>query len=197
MTTSASFYLSWAKERVEEMDAVVSSLERQVGQLAAQSRNAAEHLLADLRRRRDAFLESLQKQGQGGEGAWADAKARMEVDWSSFQSDVKKYVDDFGQHLMLQRTTFQDIAAAQLKAWREAADRLQAASAELAADHRASIEPSITRMRADASDVELNLRKLAAAGSESWTALATALSESRTAFDKANKAAWDALQRAM
>jgi hypothetical protein len=40
------------------------------------------------------------------------------------------------------------------------------------------------------------LQKFAKAGSESWTALTAALAESRAAFDKANKAAWDAFKRA-
>ena len=37
------------------------------------------------------------------------------------------------------------------------------------------------------------MQKFAKAGSESWTALTAALAESRAAFDKANKAAWDKL----
>jgi Fe-S cluster assembly scaffold protein SufB len=196
MATSAHFYLNWAKERIDEMDAVVSSLEDKTSQITAQSRTAAERLIADLRERRDAFLENMQKQAEAGESAWAEARAKMEADWNGFQTDMKKYVDDFGPQLKQQQTTFQAIAAAQLKAWREAAERIQVASTDLAAGHRAKLDAAVEQMRADASAAEANFQKLARAGGESWGALTTALSESRAAFDKANQAAWNAFKRA-
>jgi hypothetical protein len=62
----------------------------------------------------------------------------MECDWNDFQSCVKEFLDDVGQQFKQQQTTFEEIAAAQLRAWREAAERIQAASAELAADRRAA-----------------------------------------------------------
>jgi hypothetical protein len=66
-----------------------------------------------------------------------------------------------------QQTTFQAIAAAQLKAWREAAQRILAASTDLAAGHRAKLDAAVEQMRADVSAAEVNLQKLAGAGGES------------------------------
>ena len=51
------------------MDAVVSSLESKTSQITAQSRTAAERLIADLRKKRDAFLDNMQKQAEAGESA--------------------------------------------------------------------------------------------------------------------------------
>ena len=51
-------------------------------------------------------------------------------------------------------------------------------------------------MKADAAEAETRLQKLKQAGSESWSALSAALTESRKAFDRANQEAWDALKRA-
>ena len=73
MAASVHFYLNWAKERIDEMDATLSSLEGKARGLSVQSRNTAERLIADLRRRRDAFLESMHKQAQANETAWGDA----------------------------------------------------------------------------------------------------------------------------
>jgi truncated hemoglobin YjbI len=195
MATSVHFYLNWAKERIDEMDAALSSLVGKASELTAQSRNTAEQLVADLRKRRDAFLESMHQQTQASEAAWTEARAKMESDWAGFQSDVKKYVDEYGHQLKQQQTTFQKIATAQVNAWREAAERMQVASTELAADQRAKLDAAVVRMKADASAAEANLQKLARAGGESWTALTAALAESRAAFDKANQAAWDAFKR--
>src|SRR6516165_7279453 len=126
MASNAHFYLNWAKERIDEMDAVLTSLQSRAAQVSADSRAAADQLVADLRSKRDAFQNDLRRQAEAGEAAWAQSRAKLESDWSAFQADVKKYVEDFGQQMKQQQTTFQDIAAAQLKAWREAADRFQA-----------------------------------------------------------------------
>jgi hypothetical protein len=42
----------------------------------------------------------------------------------------------FGEKLNLQQTTIDEVAAAQLKAWREAADKIQAAEARCPAGRR-------------------------------------------------------------
>jgi hypothetical protein len=196
MESSAHVYFNWAKERIDEMDAVVASLESKAAQLTADSRTAAEKVISDLRAKRGEFLANMKKQTDAGEGAWAQAKAKLETEWNGFQTDVKKYVEGFGQQAKQHQAIFEEVAAAQMNAWRQAADKMQAASSELAADQRAKAEVAVQQMKASASTAEANLQKLAKAGSESWTALNAALGESRAAFDRANQTAWESFKRA-
>ncbi len=196
MESSAHFYFNWAKERIDEMDAVVASLEGKASHLAADSRVTAEKIVADLRAKRDEFLENMNKHAGANETAWSHAKAKLETEWNGFQADVKKYVDEFGHQAKQQQVIFEEVAAAQMKAWRQAADKISAASAELASDQKAKAEAAVQQMKAGASNAEANLQKLAKAGGESWTALNTALAESRAAFDRANQKAWDSFKRA-
>jgi hypothetical protein len=196
MASSAHFYINWAKERIDEMDAVLGSLESKASQIAVDSRATAENIVAELRAKREAFSSDMKKHTEASEGAWLQAKQKLESQWDSFQTDARKFVEDFGQQLNLRQTTFDEVAAAQLKAWREAADKIQAASAEFAADRRAKVETAVQQMKAAASATEENVQRFAKAGSESWTALNAALAESRTAFDHANQTAWDAFKRA-
>jgi hypothetical protein len=196
MASSAHFYLNWAKERIDEMDAVLTSLEGKSAQVTASARAAAEKIVAVLRTRRDAFLSEMQQLAGASESAWVEAKTRLEGDWTIFQVDVKKYVEEFSQMQEQQKATFEGAAAAQLKAWRQAADRIQGEAATFAADRRAAIDTAVQQMRADATAAEANFQKVAMAGSQSWTALTTALTESRAAFDRANQVAWDAFKRA-
>src|SRR3974390_1133330 len=97
MASSVHFYFNWAKERIEEMDAVLSSLEGKTSEIAADSRTKAEQLMMDLRARRDAFQEDMKKQAETGEAAWLETKTRLEAEWNKFQADVKKYIEGFGQ----------------------------------------------------------------------------------------------------
>jgi hypothetical protein len=196
MESGAHFYFNWAKERIDEMDAVVASLEGKTAQLTGAARATAEKIVTDLRGKRDAFLDNMKKHAGANEAVWLQTKSRLETEWNGFQADVKKYVEEFGEQAKQQQTIFEEVAAAQMKAWRQAADKMLAASTELAADQKAKAEAAAHQMKAGASTAEANLHKLTKAGSESWTALNAALTESRAAFDRANQSVWESFKRA-
>jgi hypothetical protein len=194
--SSMHFYLNWAKERIDEMDAAVASLESKANQVRADSKVKANQLIADLQKRRDEFQGAVKKHAEASHAAWERTKVQLESQWNGFEAQVKTYIDSIGKQVEQQQTTFRDVAAAQVKAWREAADTIQDTATKFAAERRANIDAAVNQMKADASEAEARLQKLTRAGSESWTALSAALAESRKAFDRANQAAWDAFKRA-
>ena len=113
-----------------------------------------------------------------------------------FEAEVKKYVESFGKKIEHQQATFKVQADAQLKAWREAADQLGIDAKKFAAERRGEIDAAVKRMNADAAEAEKKLQKLNEAGTQSWSALMAALTETRAAFDRANEAAQEAFKRA-
>jgi hypothetical protein len=196
MTSSMHFYLNWAKERIDEMDAILGSLEGRITEITTDSQAKAEQLIVDLRTKRDQFQDNMNRQAEAGEAAWTDAKAKLESDWNNFQVGVKRYLDGFGEQFRQQQETFQDVAAAQLHAWREAADKIHSASAGFAIERRARIDAAVEQMKEHASSAEANFQKLTKAGAQSWSAWSAALAESRAAFDRANQTAWEAFKKA-
>jgi hypothetical protein len=190
------FYLNWAKERIDEMDAALASLEAKASQVQADSKVKATQLIADLQKHRDEFQALTKKQAEAGDASWERTKAQLESTWSKFETQIKAYMETVGKQLQQQQAIFKDVAAAQVNAWREAAENLQAAAGQVMAAQRADIDAALNQMKADASDAEARFQKLKQAGSESWTAFGAALAESRKAFDRANQVAWDALKRA-
>jgi uncharacterized phage infection (PIP) family protein YhgE len=193
---SIHIYLNWTKERIDEMDAALASLEAKVSQVQAESKPKAKQLIADLKQRRDEFQITAKKQAEAGEAAWQRTKTQLESQWQRFETQVKTYVETLGKQVQQQQATFRDVAAAQVKAWREAADKLHEEASKVAAAKRADIDAAVKQMKADAAEAETRLQKVKQAGSESWSALSVALAESRKAFDRANQEAWDALKRA-
>src|SRR5579864_1897917 len=154
------FYLNWAKERIDEMDATLASLEGKINEVQADARGKANLVLADLTKKRDGFRDTVKKQAAANEAAWIKAKAQLESEWSAFETEVKKYVDSFGKQVEQQQAVFKLQAAAQVKAWREAADKLRSAGKEFAAERRGEIEATVKRMEADAAAAEEKLQKL-------------------------------------
>ena len=64
--SSMHLYLNWTKERIDEMDAALASLEVKASQAKADSKEKADEIIADLKKRRDAFQALLKTQAEFG-----------------------------------------------------------------------------------------------------------------------------------
>lgn len=185
-------YLGWTRRRIEEMDAILASLEGCAGQLAGASKAKADELIAGLKKLRVEFELKARVQAGAGEPV-VPASRKLEAQWNAFDRQVKAYFDAVGSELRQQQATFQAIAAAQARAWRETVRQLQAEAANAAAIRRAEIEAAIEQLKADAAAAQAPLQRLQQAGS--WSALGSALADSRKALDRAARKAWDAVGR--
>ncbi|MBW7970569.1 hypothetical protein [Bradyrhizobium sp. BR 10289] len=192
--SSVHFYLNWAKERIDEMDAALASFGVKAGEAKAESQVKAQQIITELTKRRDEFRAQFKTQAEAGEAAWAHSRTELEKQWNGFEAQMKTYFESAGKQIEQQQTTFKDIAAAQAKAWREAADKFREAAGKVAAAHAGDFEAALKQMKSDASEAEARLQTLKQAGSESWSVLSAALAEARKSFDQANQAAWNALK---
>jgi hypothetical protein len=195
MQSNIHFYVNWAKERLDEMDATLTSFESKVAEVQADARNRADKVLAVMREKRDEFRNIVKKQAEANEAGWIKAQAQLESEWSSFETEAKKYVESFVKQVEQQQATFKLQAAAQLNAWREAADKLGSAANDFAAERRNEIDAALKRMNADAVAAEAKLLKLSEAGTQSWSVLTAALTETRATFDRANQALREQFKR--
>ena len=194
--SSMHAYLNWSKERLDEMDATLASLETKARQAKADAKAKSDQLIVDLKKRRDEFQAKAKAQTEVGEAALHATKTQLEAQWNSFEAQVKTYFETVGKQMEQQQAAFRDIAAAQVKAWRQAADKFHDAAAKVATEKRANVDAAVKQMKTEAAEAEARMQKLKQAGSKSWTALSAALAESRKAFDQANQKAWDAFKRA-
>ena len=195
MQSNIHFYVNWAKERLDEMDATLTSFENKVAEVQADARDRADKVLSVMREKRDDFRNIVKKQAEANEAGWITAQAQLEFEWGSFETEAKKYVESFVKQVEQQQATFKLQAAAQLNAWREAADKLGSAANDFAAERRNEIDAALKRMNADAVAAEAKLLKLSEAGTQSWSVLTAALTETRATFDRANQALREQFKR--
>jgi hypothetical protein len=194
--SSLHAYLTWTKQRLDEMDATLASFETRASQVKADAKAKATQLIADMKKQRKEFEAEAKAHSEAHDAALRTSKTQLEKQWASFEAEVKTYLETVGKDIEQKRATFAEAAGAQMKAWNEATEKLRNASAKLATDNKAKADKVIVQMRAEASEIKAHLEKLKLAGSESWAALSTALETSRKAFDVANQKAWDALKGA-
>src|SRR4029077_7558254 len=149
--SSAHFFLNWTKERIDEMDAALASLESKVAEMGAESHAKADQFISDLRQKRREFENTVKKQGEEGGAAWETVKARLESQWKSFEIEVEKYFATFDRDIKQQQAVFQSQVTAQMNAWRETADKFHAAAAYFASERRKDIDATVSRMRTEAA----------------------------------------------
>ena len=91
--------LNWAKERTEEMDATLASLEGRLRQLKATVRADPTRFVAQLRAQRDAFRAAVAKQTQVDKAESTRAAKELEAQWTAFENDVDLYFEHFGKQI--------------------------------------------------------------------------------------------------
>jgi hypothetical protein len=188
-------FLDWTKERLDEIDATLASFENKAAKLQAGSRVTAEKAIADMRAARDGFQKSIKEHGAASEAAIASSKKALEAQWAAFEAAVPSYLEATGQQAKEVEAAFRARAEAQRKAWDEVIDKLHRSAKSFAENRRDEFEAAVKHMKVEAESAKARLDKLDKAGTESWAAMKSALSESRTALDKAQQAVHESLKR--
>lgn len=194
--SSVHFQLNWVKERIDEMDAALASLERSAGKVKSQSGSDAKRLIAGLKKHRARFAAIVKKQAKENDAAWQRSKAQLEAEWKKFESQTAHQFKTAERHVG-QRAAFRRASGAQARAWRGAVERLQDMASSIVPARRTDFAATIRQIKADAAKAQVRMRRLGRSGSASWSTMRVALAKSRDAFDRANQKASDAIQRAL
>ena len=88
--SSMHWYLNWAKQRIDEMDATLASFEAQAAKAKADSKVQADQLIAELKKQRDQFQVNANTQAQAGEAALKAGKAHLETQWRGFEVGMSR-----------------------------------------------------------------------------------------------------------
>ncbi len=190
------FQLNWVKERIDEMDASLASLERSAKNAKSQSSSDAKRLIAALKKRRARFEAVVKKQAKDNDTAWRRSKAQLEAEWKEFEAQAAHHFKTTARQ-MEQKAAFRRASGVQAVAWHGAVEKLQDVMGTIVPAQRTGFKAALRKMKADAAKAEARMRKLGRAGTTSWPAMHAALAKSRDAFDRANQKAGDAIRRAL
>ena len=92
--TYAYYFTNWSKERLNEIDATLASIEARASTLQADAKKQSEKAVSDIRAQREAFQQAIHKQKDESEAGWARAKSGLEGNWTSFEGSVQKYLGE-------------------------------------------------------------------------------------------------------
>jgi hypothetical protein len=194
--TDTHLFSNWAKERLDEIDATLASLQARVDTLQAETKTQAEKTIVEIRAQQQVFQDLLKKQTAEGTANWVNLMRGLESNWASFESLVQKSMNTTWKDAQHIQETFAARADAQRKAWQEALASLRGKANTFAAAHKKEADEALNQLKAAAETAKTRLETQQKAGVESWDALKTALEESRAAFDKATRKVIEAFTKA-
>ena len=165
--SSMHFYLNWAKERIDRIDAALASLEVKAGQTQADWKVKANQLIAELEIERDEFQATVKKQVEASEAVWERTKAHVGTPVEQLRSASETLHRHCRQAISSSRRSY-SATSPPLRRRRGAKwpDKFYDAATKFAAERRAEIEAAVKQMRANA-EADARLRKLKQAGSAS------------------------------
>ena len=186
-----------AKERLDEMDATLALLEKKLGDFKSENRAEAERAIAEMREQRQALKQIIDAKRQATEAEWQQARATVESRVSAFEAAVQNWGEATRQDIADQNSLFAARAEAQIKAWNNIIDQMEASAKASASNRKREITSAIATIRADRDVAKARLEALKRSGKETRIALSNALDESRAAFDRASQMASEAFKRAV
>ncbi|MCP4384370.1 MAG: hypothetical protein GY798_23670 [Hyphomicrobiales bacterium] len=191
--SNVDVFVEWAKTRLDEMRAGAKALESELDSLKGQVKTDAETTVAKVKEWIAQGDAELKKARVEGEGALEDARARFATVWHDFEATANQW----GEAASNQREMFSTRATAQLDSWKGIVDQYVTQAGEMHAQHKASAEAAVARLKAEAGKAEAQLDQLGKAQAASWKALSQGLDESRKSLDKASDEALAAFKKAM
>jgi predicted nucleic acid-binding Zn-ribbon protein len=179
--------IAWAKQRLDELDAIIFEVEKASKDLSGSVRAEAD----DARARLEASRTSLRKSYEGLRAEAEDLKHTAEdlqddldAEWveveTSFQSFLGALTD--------QADTVRSIVAARVEAQRQAWDNslkgLRDQAAETVDNARGELDAAIKHLSDEADKFQARIGEVKDAGDTSWEAVKNGLAEAKAVHDR-------------
>ncbi|MCW2282710.1 ParB-like chromosome segregation protein Spo0J [Rhodoblastus acidophilus] len=169
--------IAWTKQRLDEADASLASMEISAAKLSGEAREQAEQTLERIRAARNRFAEIGMKAAQDAAAA-ANQQADVLADqWCEVELRMHDFLVVAAGHAEDVKAALKARVEAQMKTWKASADAAQLVSADAIQQVRADVDNALLRLQGEAENVQNTIGRLAVAGDESWRAVQAGIAD--------------------
>ncbi|MBR1040717.1 hypothetical protein JQ593_18100 [Bradyrhizobium viridifuturi] len=190
--------VAWAKQRLDDVDAIISQIENTAGRLAEGARKESDAALIrlkesraklqkyydDLRTDADALKRGTKKIQDAFDAEWVEVEAAFRSFLSTVQNQAETAHD-----VVIAR------ARAQRQSWETSMKDFRAQAEDAVEKARGELDTAINRLSEQADRFQARIGKAKDAGDESWTAVKAGLAEAKTVHDRTIQKIKDSLSR--
>lgn len=191
-------YIEWSKQKLDEIDATLLGLDKQIETLTGDARTRADRAVAEVLAARDAFkakVESLRADIPTAEDAAADVYAALDQQWGEVELAVHELLSAVAGRADVLRSALKARADAQRKAMRSSFQAIRANATEAIDRARGEVEAALHRITTETEKVEAKLGQVSAASGDTWKAIKSGLADAKSVHEKTWKAISEAIAR--
>lgn len=178
----------WAKQRLDDLDTMISEGEKTADKLKASASKEAENALASLlesRHKLQKYHEELLAQADGAKRGAENIQDAIEAEWVEVETAFRSFLSAVEGHA----NTARDIVAARVKtqrqSWEASLKDLRHRATETVEKARVDLDAAIKRLSDQAETFQSRIGEAKDAGDESWKAVKSGLAEAKAAHDRA------------
>lgn len=191
--------VAWAKQRLDEIDAIIAQAEKSADELKESARTDADQALSRLRASRaklEGQLEDLRTQAEAAKSSASQAQQALEDEWVEAESAFQAFLTSTGEQTEIARNAIAARAEAQRKSWESALNDLHAQVTAAVEKASEEFDTAIGRLSAEAEKAKAKIGHASSAGDETWQVIKTGLAEAKAVHEKTIKKIAEALSKA-
>ncbi len=190
--------LEWAKQKLDEIDATLASLEDSVETIKSDARKEADRAIARIQAARNtvkAQVDAASAEAMAVKGIADDAYVALEAQWAEVDSAFQAFLTAAAGQADIVKKALAARAEAHRRAWQTSLEGIRAVASDAIDQARGEVDAAFRRLAAETEKAQAKLGQFSTAGDESWKAIKNGLEETRSVYERTWKKITDALTK--
>lgn len=184
---SAHEAVAWAKQRLDDVDAIISEVGKTTGKLKDDARLEADAALTRLQASRaklQNYYDQLSAETDAAKSGAKEAQDALEAEWVEIESSFQSFLSAAKDQAKTVRDVVAARAQAQRKSWEASLKDLRGQAEEAVEKARGELDAAIKRLSDEVEKFQSRIGEAKDAGDESWTAVKAGLVDAKAVHDR-------------
>jgi hypothetical protein len=190
--------VAWAKQRLDDVDAIISEVEKTTDRLADGARKEAEAALTRLRESQvklQQYFDELRAEANAVTRGGEEIQDKLDAEWVEVEGAFQSFLSAAKDHAETVRDVIVARAQAQHQSWEASLKDLRERAEDAVEKARGEWDVAIKRLSDEAEKFQARIGDAKDAGDESWSAVKTGLAEAKTVHDRTIQKIKDAFSK--
>ena len=176
--------LSWAKQRLDDLDTMIAEVEKNAGELKDDARAKADTALARLQASRVKVKASYDQLLAETNAIKDDARKTLETEWVEVESAFQAFLAAAKDQAETVRTVIQARADAQQKYWEKMIADMHTQAGNTVEKAHGEFDAALKRLSDETEKFQARIGEVNDAGDESWKAVKAGLADAKAAHER-------------
>ncbi|MGA0565164.1 hypothetical protein ACO2RV_22185 [Ancylobacter sp. VNQ12] len=190
--------VAWAKQRLDDVDAIISEAEKTAAKLKDDARAQADAALARLHASRSkvqGYYDQFRSEADAVKSGVDDVQGALEAEWVEVESAFQSFLSAAKDQAETVRDVVVARAQAQRKSWETSFNELRAQAEAAVEKARGDFDAAIKRLSDEAERFQARIGEAKDAGDESWTAVKAGVADAKAVHDRTIEKIKDAFSK--